>query len=133
MTPPFAGIVSLAVTLTTGGGIVAAAADATSDPSNVAPYVGGGAGVIAVMALGEVTRRLLNGRLIPRETRDVEMEMSAAIQAAGQREALAMAELEAMRKAMGAVADEAAAMRRATENVTGELAALRMRIERTTS
>jgi hypothetical protein len=42
------------------------------------------------MALGEVTRRLLNGQLIPRATRDAEAETAAYIVAAGQREDRAM-------------------------------------------
>lgn len=72
--------------LTVTAGTTIGLAAAASDPTGVAPYVGGGAGVIAVMALGEVTRRLLNGRLIPRETRDMEAEQSAAIIAGAQRE-----------------------------------------------
>jgi hypothetical protein len=81
--------------LTTGGtsSIVAAvtwAAEQAPDPGSIAPYVGGGAGVIAVGALAEVTRRLLNGSLIPRQTSDVEQELSAAIVAAGEREARLM-------------------------------------------
>lgn len=63
---------------------------ASGDPSGIAPYVGGGAGVIAVGALGEVTRRLLNGSLVPRATREHEHELGAAIVAAGQREDRAM-------------------------------------------
>jgi hypothetical protein len=69
------------------------AAAATPD-AGIAPYVGGGAGVIAVGGLMEVTRRLLNGRLIPRETRDQEAETAAYIVAAGQREDRAMKVVE---------------------------------------
>lgn len=68
-------------------------ATATPD-SGIAPYVGGGAGVVAVAGLTEVTRRLLNGRLIPRETRDAEAETAAYIVAAGQREDRAMKVVE---------------------------------------
>lgn len=124
----------IAVVAATGGSLAAAT---TSPDASIAPYVGGGAGVVAVMALAEVTRRLMNGRLIARETRDVEAELSAAIQAAGQREAAAMAETEAMRRAADAMTRaaesataESAALRRALELNTGEIAALRMRIER---
>lgn len=74
---------------------IAGAVAATASPdAGIAPYVGGGAGVVAVAALAEVTRRLLNGRLIPRETRDQEAETAAYIVAAGQREDRAMKVVE---------------------------------------
>jgi hypothetical protein len=81
--------------LTTGGtsSVIAAvtwAAEQAPDPGSIAPYVGGGAGVIAVGALAEVTRRLMTGGLIARQTRDIEQELGAAITAAGQREARLM-------------------------------------------
>lgn len=86
---PFAEIAALAlVSSTVTAGALAAA---TTDPgSSLAPWVGGSAGVIAVGALGEVTRRLLNGRLVPRETREHETELGAYIVAAGQREDVAI-------------------------------------------
>lgn len=77
----YAGLAALPLTI---------AAAASSPESQIAPYVGGGAGVVAVAGLAEVTRRLLNGRLIPRETRDAEAETAAYIIAAGQREDRAM-------------------------------------------
>jgi hypothetical protein len=81
------------VTAATGLGLLTTATT-TDTSTNLAPYVGGSAGVIAVAALGEVTRRLLNGRLIPRETRETEAEMGAYIVAAGQREDRAMKVVE---------------------------------------
>lgn len=86
---------ALGATAATGGaGTFAFMAQAAPQAGDLAPYVGGGAGVIAVMALAEVTRRLLNGRLIPRETRDAEAEVQAFIVAAGQREDRAMKAVE---------------------------------------
>lgn len=83
--------VALAVIAAGGGAAFVAAAvraaESVPSPDSVAPYIGGGAGAVAVAALAEVTRRLLNGRLIPRETKDVEEEIGAAIVAAGEREA----------------------------------------------
>lgn len=77
--------ISTASTLT-----VIAQATTGTDTTGLAPYVGGGAGVIAVAALGEVTRRLLNGSLVPRATREVENELGATIAAHGQRESAAI-------------------------------------------
>lgn len=93
----------------------ALAAQATDPSTSIAPYVGGGAGVIAVGALAEVTRRLLNGSLIPRPTKDYEDELSAAIVAAGQREANAMQHGEQMRRTVDDVREEIASLRRLIE------------------
>lgn len=117
-------ILALAATMTgTAGALTAAAAE---DPMGIGPYVGGGAGVIAVAALAEVTRRLLSGRLIPRETRDAEAEMSAYIVAAGQREAEAMRLSEKVIKlaedSSGMVVNTADALKRHTEETAVELA-----------
>lgn len=108
----------LAITGTAAAGI---AAGATDPSSSVAPYVGGGAGVVAVMALGEVTRRLLNGRLIPRETSEHEHELGAYIVAAGQREDRAMQVAEAGSRAL---AVSAAEFERHTRSLATEIAAL---------
>lgn len=78
------------LTLTAASSLGLIAGTTGTPDTGLAPYVGGGAGVIAVMALGEVTRRLLNGQLIPRATRDAEAETAAYIVAAGQREDRAM-------------------------------------------
>lgn len=86
----------------------------TSPDSGLAPYLGGGAGVIAVGGLVEVTRRLLSGRLIPRETRDAEAETAAYIVAAGQREATAMRLVEDTNR-------HVAAMTRAVEDLRDEI------------
>lgn len=116
---------------TTGLGSVMAAAAEASDPMGVAPYVGGGAGVIAVGALAEVTRRLLNGRLMPRETADHEAEMSAALLAAGQREAMVLQHAEKTLRvaedSAGMVVQTAKALREHTERTAGELAAVTAR------
>lgn len=95
---PLQSATALAVgTVLSSTGILVAAAD---DPgAGLAPYVGGGAGVVAVAMLAEVTRRLLSGRLIPRETRDLEQELAAAITVSGQREALSMQHAEEARHA----------------------------------
>jgi hypothetical protein len=77
----------LALTGLSATGILAATVDT---PGGLGTAIGGGAGVVAVGALAEVTRRLLNGRLIPREIRDAEAETAAYIVAAGQREDRAM-------------------------------------------
>lgn len=91
-------------------------AQAAAPDANIAPYVGGGAGLIAVGALAEVTRRLMNGRLIARETKDIEEELGAAIVAAGQREATAMLHAESMRRTaeemLGEMKDQRDEMRR---------------------
>lgn len=88
MTPTF-GAVAL------GGGAAMTAAAAAADPTaDLAPYVGGGAGVLAVAALVEVTRRLLKGDLVSRATVDTEEEMTKAVLASGQREDRIMAMAE---------------------------------------
>lgn len=110
----------LAVTAASSIGLAAAA----TDPVGVAPYVGGGAGVIAVMALGEVTRRLLNGRLIPRETRDMEAEQSAAIIAGAQREDRLMKVVEDGQKQNEVIA---AAVKTATTKAAFDLAEVHAR------
>lgn len=113
---------------TTGAGSLFAAAAEASDPMGIAPYVGGGAGVIAVGALGEVTRRLLNGRLVPRETADHEAEMSAALLAAGQREAMVIQHAERTLRvaedSAGMVVETAKALREHTERTASDLAAV---------
>ncbi len=101
--------------LAVGGAATALAASTVTDPSNLAPYVGGGAGVIAVTALAEVLRRLLNGRLIPRETKDFEEELTREIAASGQREAQTMAYAERAVRALEDCEDQLRALRRAVE------------------
>lgn len=79
----------LTLAITTAGstaGLAALLAQAAPSAPGLASYVGEGAGVLAVGALAEVTRRLLNGRLVPRESRESEQELAAYITAAGQRE-----------------------------------------------
>lgn len=115
--------IALVAGIASGTSLTMLAAAASDPAGGIAPYVGGGAGVIAVGGLVEVTRRLLNGRLIPRETKDVEDELGAAIVAAGQREAKAMENGEAHRKATEA-------MVRAVEDVRDEMRELRRVIER---
>lgn len=100
---------------TTVVAMLAGAAGGGEAAGGLAPYVGGGAGVVAVGALAEVTRRLLNGRLIPRETKDIEEELGAAIVAAGQREATLIATVEAMRRVCEDVRDEMRQIRRTVE------------------
>lgn len=113
---------SLLLALAGAATVTFVAAEAADPTAGLAPYVGGGAGVIAVGALVEVTRRLLNGRLIPREVKDYEDEMGAAIVAAGQREADAMRHGEHMTAA-------AMQMVRAVDEVRAELASLRRAVE----
>lgn len=118
-------LLALGVTATGGAaGLLAAAAPA--DPSGIGPYVGGGAGVIAVAALGEVTRRLLNGTLVPRATREHEIEQSAAIRAAGEREAevMRMAErtIRLAEDSSGMVLNTAKALKAHTEETADRLA-----------
>ena len=105
---------------------IALAAQAADPTMGIAPYVGGGAGVIAVGALVEVTRRLLNGRLIPRETKDYEEELGAAIVASGQREATVIGLAEGMR---GDSARSAALVAKALEDNTRALDDLRRAVE----
>ncbi len=99
------------------GSVGLLAVEATGDPASVAPYVGGGVGVIAVGALAEVLRRLLNGRPIPRETKDVEEELGAAIIAAGQREDRMIRLVEESSRAMRDLADEVTKVRRRLEGL----------------
>lgn len=77
---PYLAAVSLA------GGVIAAEGVNPDPGAGFAPYIGGGATMILATALAEVMRRMLNGRLISRETREVEMEQGAAILAGAQRE-----------------------------------------------
>lgn len=97
---------------------------ATDDPMGIGPYVGGGAGVVAVGALAEVTRRLLNGRLIPREIKETEAELSASIVAAGQREARVMQLAE---DSAGMVVNSARELKQHTERTAAELATVTAR------
>lgn len=117
--------ISIGVGLMAGTSVTAAvvAQAASGDPSGIGPYVGGGAGVVAVGALAEVTRRLLNGSLIPRATREMEQEMAAYITAAGQREdrAMRVAE-EASTIVLRAAADLAESNRRTVEHLNEQLA-----------
>lgn len=103
-------------------GLIAAAVP-SADPG-IAPYVGGGAGVVAVMTLAEVTRRLLNGRLIPREIKEWEQEMAAAIIAAGQREDRAMKVVE---DANSLVTKTAAELKSATAKLAFDVAEVTQR------
>lgn len=119
--------VSLGVGLMAGSSATAAivAQAVTGDPSSLGPYVGGGAGVVAVAALAEVTRRLLNGRLVPRETREAQQEMAAYILAAGQREDRAMRIAEdASGVVTRAAAELAESNRRAIEHLTEQLSVM---------
>lgn len=117
---------SLGAGLMAGTSLTAAvlAQAASGDPSGIGPYVGGGAGVVAVGALAEVTRRLLNGSLIPRVTREMEQEMTAYITAAGQREDRAMKVAE---DASGMVARAAMDLREHNAKVAADLAAVTRR------
>jgi hypothetical protein len=99
----------------TGVGSLALLAQAVAEPSNIAPYVGGGVGVIAVGALAEVLRRMLNGRLIPREVKEVEAELGSAIIAAGQREDRMIRLVEETSRTVGNLADEVRRLRRHLE------------------
>ncbi len=110
-----------------GSGVLLAAADPTGP---IAPIATTGTGVLAVGALVEVCRRLLNGRLIPREVQEYETEMGAAIRAAGEREAVAMANAEAMRKACQSVVRAAEQLNRTTEEVQDDIRVLRRILER---
>lgn len=65
---------------------VGLAAVATDPSSGIAPYLGSGATAILATALAEVMRRMLNGTLISKATREFEMEQGAAILAGAQRE-----------------------------------------------
>lgn len=115
------------------GGVVGTTgilAQAVSDPAGIGAYVGGGAGVVAVGALAEVTRRLLNGRLIPREIRESEQELAAYITAAGQREERAMRVAEDTANIAVKVAADVAAE---TRRVAAALAEDRERTNRDTS
>lgn len=67
-------------------GVLAADGVSASTDTGLAPYIGGGATMVLATALAEVMRRMLNGRLISRETREVEIEQGAAILAGAQRE-----------------------------------------------
>lgn len=115
-------LLALGGTVTGLAGTLAAAAE--GDPMGIGPYVGGGAGVIAVAALGEVTRRLLNGTLVPRVTRETEAELSANIVAAGQREARVMQLAE---DSAGMVVNVARELKLHTEKTAGDLAAVTAR------
>jgi hypothetical protein len=106
------------------GGTVALLAQAAPDPSSVAPYVGGGVGVIAVGALAEVLRRLLNGTLIPRQVKDFHDELGAAIVASGQREAESMREREAMRREREEMVRHAEDLTRTGEELRAEVVRL---------
>lgn len=108
-------LLALAVGGTTSTALAVLAAAASGEGGGLAPYVGGSAGVIAVGALTEVTRRLLNGRLIPRETKDVEEELGAAIVAAGQREAALISTVEGVRRLNEDLRDEMRQIRRLVE------------------
>lgn len=109
-------------------GVLWAAATPTGG-TDIGPYVGGGAGVIAVAALGEVTRRLLNGSLIPRSTRDAEAETAAYILAAGQREDRAMRLAE---DASGMVVKTAKDLEQHTARLAADLAEVaRKQVEHT--
>lgn len=91
----------------------------TPDATNIGALVGGGGGAVAVVVLGEVTRRLMNGRLIARETRETEQEMAAYITAAGQREDRAMKVAE---DAAGMVVHTAEALRMHNAKLAADLA-----------
>ncbi len=97
-----------ALSLASGVAAAGSLAAVTEPTAALAPYVGGGAGVLAVGALVEVTRRLLNGRLIPRESKELEDDLADAVTAAGQREDRAMRLVEDVR-------DEMRALRRVIE------------------
>lgn len=105
-----ASVVAAAAYTAAGGGMVVAAAESGG---GIATYIGSGAGVVAVSALAEVTRRLMNGSLIARQTKDVEEEIGGAIAAAGQREARLIETVEKVNRTIEDVRDE---MRRARED-----------------
>ena len=107
----------------------ALAAEAADPAGSIAPYVGGGAGVIAVGALAEVTRRLLNGTLIPRVTKDYEDELGAGLRAAAEREADSMKDREESRKQTAAAIRAAEESTRAIDAMTREFNLLRRALE----
>lgn len=85
----------VAALATSGTGFVATALGvlAQSPPSGgggleeIAPFLSGGGAAAAVGGLVYVTRKLLNGELVPRSVAERENELSQAVVAAGQREA----------------------------------------------
>lgn len=98
-----------------GVGALAATEPVAGDPSMLAPYISGGGAAAAVSGLLYVLKKLLDGSLIPRQVRDVEAELSAAIVAAGQREAAMMKVVEDSNSLMRDVRDELRAIRRAVD------------------
>lgn len=78
---------AFAALATAATGNVALMAMASDSTSNVAPWVQGGGSAAAVAGLVYVARLIAKGELVPRPVRESEIEMAAAIMAAGQREA----------------------------------------------
>lgn len=79
MIPPDV-LVALAVSGSSlGAMLTAAAAEASGGGGDLAPWVGGGAGGVAVAALAYVVRAVITGRLVVREVSDREVELGAAI------------------------------------------------------
>lgn len=76
----------LAGTLTAASGTTALAAAALDGGTDLAPYLGGGAGAAAVTGLVYVVRAILTGRLVPREVAEHDREQGAAIREAAVRE-----------------------------------------------
>lgn len=88
-------ITSLAALAASGTGVLAGALGvlAQSAPNGstgleeIAPFLSGGGAAAAVGGLVYVTRKLLNGELVPRSVAERENELSQAVVAAGHREA----------------------------------------------
>lgn len=104
---------------------VVAASEATDPGTGLAPYIGGGATAILAAALAEVMRRMLNGTLISRATREQEIELSQAIVAAGHREDQYMRLAVESRDQAAKIAAELAVVTKAqTQQLTDSLQAM---------